>query len=364
MKVTLLIDSLGFGGAQRQIVNLAVGLKEIGHDIQFIQYRDDNFYLKILENADIKPIIIKEKNILLRALKLRKTIRTIDQDVLISFLESPNLYATLASFGKHKWKLVLSERVANNDRFKGKKNKIKNKIQIMRADKVICNSKCAENIWKAQYPKYEHKISTIYNIITISKSNTQYNVNDNCKILVAARYEKVKNLEGMVRAVAKIKKEYRALFEIHWYGRANIKGATENVLDYANDLIKKFKLEDTIFLHPATNDIYNEMRKADYIALFSFMEGFPNAVIEGMSLGKPIIMSKVSDYKMLVDKQNGFLCNPNDIDSIAECIEYAAKSSSNERIQMGNNSYEKIEKICSHEVILNQWSTLIKELSE
>ena len=53
MNITLLIDSLGFGGAQRQIVNLAIGLKNAGYNVSMICYRRDNFYLSILKDLDI-----------------------------------------------------------------------------------------------------------------------------------------------------------------------------------------------------------------------------------------------------------------------------------------------------------------------
>ena len=41
MKIVLFIDGLGFGGAQRQIVNLAVELKRGGHEIEFLCYNRD-----------------------------------------------------------------------------------------------------------------------------------------------------------------------------------------------------------------------------------------------------------------------------------------------------------------------------------
>ena len=44
MKILLLIDSLGSGGAQRQMVTLAALLKQRGQEVSFLLYADDGFF--------------------------------------------------------------------------------------------------------------------------------------------------------------------------------------------------------------------------------------------------------------------------------------------------------------------------------
>ena len=44
MKILLFIDSLGSGGAQRQIVGLATMLKEKGYGVKMVTYYDIPFY--------------------------------------------------------------------------------------------------------------------------------------------------------------------------------------------------------------------------------------------------------------------------------------------------------------------------------
>lgn len=48
-RILCFIDSLGAGGAQRQLVNLAIGLKKRGYIVHFLVYHVDNFYLPILQ---------------------------------------------------------------------------------------------------------------------------------------------------------------------------------------------------------------------------------------------------------------------------------------------------------------------------
>ena len=359
MKIALLADSLGFGGAQRQIANLAVELKTRGHEVDFVRYCKDDFYLYLLEEANIKPITVESENAISRLFKIRKIIKKLDPDVLISFMTTPNFCASVASIGKHKWKLIVSERIANNSAFLNKKAIFMKNFQAKYADAIVCNSKTAQGLWEKYYPETKDKLSTIYNIIDVPKIATETNNDGKCRLLVAARYEKEKNLDGMLKAVMLLTDEERDKLEIHWYGKSNVVGATESVLDNGKNFAKENSLEQCVFLHPATDKIYPLMAESDFVSLFSHMEGLPNSIIEGMSFKKPIVMSKVSDYAVLVDESNGFLCDPNSPESIADALRSAINTTQEQREKMGQCSYAKIHKICSREAVVAQWENMI-----
>lgn len=54
MKLLFLIDSLGSGGAQRQMVTIAPLLKQQGMDVEILCYYQDTFFIEQLNIADIK----------------------------------------------------------------------------------------------------------------------------------------------------------------------------------------------------------------------------------------------------------------------------------------------------------------------
>lgn len=360
MKVTLLADSLGFGGAQRQIANLAVELKKHGHEVEFIRYRKDDFYRPILEKAGIEPKLVAHKYAPVRMMKLKKAIKQSSPDAVISFLTVPNFYACMAAIGKHKWKTIVSERCADEPSFRDKKQRILRAVQSKYADVIVCNSKCAENLWKVYFPKTIDKLQTIYNIIEVPNIVSDERNDGKCRLVVAARYETVKNLDGMLKAVSLLSEEERNKLEIHWYGKANVAGAADSVLRSGEIFIKQNGLEQCVFLHPATDQIYPIMAETDFVSLFSYMEGLPNAIIEGMTLKKPVVMTRISDYSVLVDENNGFLCNPDSADSIADALRKAINSNHEEREKMGQCSYEKIKKICSRDAVYAQWDAVIR----
>lgn len=359
MKIVLLIDSLGLGGAQRQIANLAVELKKQGHQVSFVRYRKDDFYLPLLTAHSIEPITIEGGNLLERAMEIRKAIRKIAPDTVISFMNASNVYACFASIGRRSWKLLISERVANENAFLGWRGRLLKWFQGKYSDQIVCNSKCAEELWKKHFPQYSSKMKTIYNIIDVPPIETEYSTDGKCRILVAARYEHEKNISGMIEAVSLLTPAERERLEIHWYGKANVVKDGLSDFEKGKALVKELGLSDCVFLHPATDQIYPLIAKTDFIGLFSFAEGFPNSIIEGMSYKKPVIMSRVSDYSVIVDEENGFLFDPNVSEDIAAALRCAIHTTHVQREAMGRCSYEKIQKKCSVAAVVDQWNALL-----
>src|SRR5664280_841694 len=106
MKILCVIDSLGSGGAQRQLVNLAIGFKERGHEVSFLVYHRLNFYKESLEENNIPVYEIIEPNYLKRLLKMQRFIRGGGYDAVLSFLEAANFICELAGLPWRKWKLI------------------------------------------------------------------------------------------------------------------------------------------------------------------------------------------------------------------------------------------------------------------
>ena len=58
MKINLFTDSLGAGGAQRQLVGLAVMLQEKGYDVKVCTYYKIDFYKSYLDENHVPNVII------------------------------------------------------------------------------------------------------------------------------------------------------------------------------------------------------------------------------------------------------------------------------------------------------------------
>ena len=59
-KILLFTDSLGSGGAQRQLVGLAIMLKNAGYDSTVATYFNLDFYKKQLDDVGIRNVLVPD----------------------------------------------------------------------------------------------------------------------------------------------------------------------------------------------------------------------------------------------------------------------------------------------------------------
>lgn len=361
MNILFLIDNLGSGGAQRQMVNLALLLEERGFKVSFVCYSDSNFFAPIVEKSGIRIYWFIEKNYISRVLVIRKFIRKKNFDVILSFLEVPNFLNCISAIGGKKWKTITTELSSKNSTFLSLRGKLFAWFQRY-SDAIICNSENSKSLWLQYYPKYRQKLLTIYNPVLFPGLNSNYypKRNDKLHIVIAASYQYLKNPIGLIKALSLLDKKERNMVEVNWYGRIEVTSGDRQAYDESLLLISDFNLQGVINLHSETMDIVNRMNEADVVALFSRLEGLPNAICEGMKLGKPILMSKVSDYSILVDEKNGFLCEWENPESIKNAIISMANLPDYQLFEMGKRSKERAEVLFSEDKIVNQWEEVLK----
>lgn len=98
------------------------------------------------------------------------------------------------------------------------------------------------------------------------------------------------------------------------------------------------------------------LREADLFFLPSYHEGMPMAILDAMGYGLPIVSTAVGGIsKIVCDSENGYICNPGDIENIANSIinilenEIKLKKMGNNSIKIVKDKYsleKHIKKIC------------------
>lgn len=363
MKVLFLIDNLGSGGAQRQVVTISGLLKAKGNDVTVLVYTLGDFFEPKLAELGIPLIKCIKKSHVSRVFSIRREIRRGKYDAVISFLDTPNFINNVSSlFGRKKWKVITSERSSKEDFMRSKKGCLFGWFQRF-SDAIVCNSENARNMWRKHYPLYDKKLHCVYNAVSVEKPNVPHIPRKDGKthIIVAASYQYLKNPIGLIKAVSLLPTEDRDRIRVDWYGE-KYASVTDKDLAFqeAQALVDNLRLSQVIHLHEPTNRLNEKMAEADFVGLFSQLEGLPNAICEGMTLGKPIIMTKVSDYSTLVDEDNGFLCDWDDIDSIKRAIEMSLHIPNEKLQKMGERSHQKAYELFSPSIVVNKWEQLIK----
>jgi glycosyltransferase involved in cell wall biosynthesis len=93
----------------------------------------------------------------------------------------------------------------------------------------------------------------------------------------------------------------------------------------------------------------------------SLFEGFSNSIAEGICCGKPMLVSDVSDNRIMVhDHENGFLFDPNDVDSIVDAFIRFFSLDTSEMTMMGHKSREIAESLFDKEAFIESYINLIE----
>ena len=361
MNILFFISGLGSGGAQRQIVELSIGFKKMGYGVRFLIYQKkwSDYYCEHLHNNGIEIDGIYEDNYIKRIWKIRKYLRSNNFNVVIAFLEAPSFIAELATFPSKKWKLIVGERSADPAKQTSLKLRSFLRFHVL-ADYVVANSQANIDIIQKIAPIVpKKKCKVIYNMYDVDNlkpaKNYKFYAQERFHLIIASSHRFLKNLNGLIEGVNLLSEDDRSKIKISWYGNSKF----DSSLDEGKQKIIHYGLEDVFSFHDPTLNIYDHMRNADAVGLFSFFEGLPNAICEGMLLGKPIIVSKVSDIPLLFEKgAKGFLCEADKPKTIADALSKILHCTPDELDSMGRDNHILASKLFNEKEILESYKSL------
>ncbi len=318
MKILLVISSLSSGGAERVMSDMANYWTEKGHAVALVTLNSwvDDFY-KLNESVSrlnfdcLRPssgLLNKVKFNVVRILRLRKLIKRTDPDVILSFMDITNVTTLISSLGLNK-KVIVSERIdpgANpllNDFWA-----FMRKVLYRKAFKVIAQTHSAA-IW----------LNNNCNVKSVVIPNpirplVKQDVERRMVVVSIGRLDNQKGYDFLIRSFGEVvKNETDWILDIYGDGpeKKNLEG-----------LIKSLRLESKVFLKGLTDNVEKVLSEAGLFVLSSRFEGFPNVLLEAMSLGCPVITTNCNSgpSDIVINKKNGYLINVDDIIEMSEVL--------------------------------------------
>jgi len=167
--------------------------------------------------------------------------------------------------------------------------------------------------------KYAPPNRQVYQLIDSCLSEQYYfeprrSESKNIRAVYAGRIIKFKNIQSFLYAVAKLKSEGFNIRTII-IGEGDYK---PNLLELVSSLGLKDGVEFTGRIEPR-RELWERYRSANIGFLLSFSEGLPLGAVEPMSVGLPLLASRLDYIKDIVtDGVEGFLVDPANVDEIAE----------------------------------------------
>jgi N-acetylgalactosamine-N,N'-diacetylbacillosaminyl-diphospho-undecaprenol 4-alpha-N-acetylgalactosaminyltransferase len=295
-KVFILINTLGTGGAER-VVSLLIHNWKNRYDITLVLLIDIIEY-DLPKNIPI--ICLKQpfiENGFLTTLKLpfltwqyRNLCRKHNADISLSFLKRPNYMNCLSKLIGNKAKIIISERSYYSELIKTlpplqrKLSVFLTKKLYPHADRIITNSLIMKKDLEENF-NIRSAYSVIPNPMNLefiersSKEVSDIPVNASFNFINVGAFRKEKNHKNLIEAFYKIKHLNVKLYLLgHRFLRDELKA-----------LVKTLNLESQIIFLDFDTNPFKYLSKCDCFVLPSDFEGFPNALVEAMACGLPVI---------------------------------------------------------------------------
>ena len=352
MKIVFIVDSLYSGGAGKVISLLSSQMTEYGYAAAVITVHDSRRLYKLSDRVDTEHIDFVSLNYFDRVKELRRLLKLLKPDVVISFLYNINVFSILASFFS-KWKIIVSER--NDPRSNPSKTAerlIRNLLYCF-ADRIVFQTTDAKDYFSGIIQKKGMIIGN-----PVSNSIPERYVGKRRKAIVAVgRLSQQKNYVMAINAFKRICEEFSEyVLEIYGEGEEREK---------LTKLIRDLGLSERVVLKGHIGNVLDKIKDASLYIMTSDYEGMSNALMEAMQLGLPVISTDHSGggaRTLIQDGYNGIISPVKDDEMFAKKIAMVL-SDEKLREKISYNAYN-INYTFSVKNITDKWIRLIDSISK
>lgn len=370
MKIFLVCNSLGGGGAERVHVNLANGFAKRGHEVYLIADVNQPASYPVDEQVHVLPLCPQssKKNVKWgkAVLWLRKYVKQYKPDVVIGNMHLCSLISRIASVGLHTpVVMTIHHALASNhiDFSKAEQFLDRHSPSIYAATVVL--TEADKKVMNNNYHK-KNNIVVIPNPLTFTPVHETDNgemINDKGTVIekekiifAAGRLNdwKCKGWDLLIKAAGNLKKQ---LVDKGW--KIQIAGTgSEEDLKFLKQLSRENGVEDTVEFLGYRTDMKELYQKASIYCLSSRSEGLPMVLIEAMSQGcAPVACENLGRTREIITNDDeGLLFKTADINDLAKrlssMISTPSKRNQIQSAVIKRSDYYQIDNI------VKMWETL------
>lgn len=393
-RIALVISNLSSGGAERQLCNLAIGLKEKGHDVRVItlwKLQGDGTHYKYLldkhkipivsaaDSVDASPDIFSKLRDDIEMFPLvnklpayirRSTLHVYahlvnwDSQVMISFLDHPNIIGGIAGLLARTEVIVNSFRNHNPENFDLHEDWHKRYYRLLnKSGRIIWtgNSNSGNNSYAKWAKINANEISLIRNGINFSEDingdfdvtrvRNQYGLNGHKVICGVFRLAREKMPMLFLEVVIDVIKQL-----------GNVKVIILGVGSYEIDMKKivaQNNLEEKIIFLGRKKDVLSYIAASDVVLQTSFLEGTPNSLIEAQYLRKPVVTTHAGGAAEAVDDgKSGYVLPSNVVKPLSDAV-IKILSDDEAATKMGNYGHAFVKEKFSVMHMLDEYMDII-----
>lgn len=326
MRIVFLTTVLDYSGAPKMMAWVANQMHRQGHSVKILAMYSDKCMQPLYNGVEFSSLglpwsksrIVRNTVGIMKAVNaVHKALKKDAPDIVVTFLDTVGYMYILKNCFTRKYKIIASER-ADPYAHKGIVGKIRHKLMSF-ADVIVFQTEGAKNFF-AKDKKIQKKSVVIPNPIIPKSAASKvapvaYSERDNRIVSVGRLDMRQKRYDVMIEAFKIVNNKHPEM-ELHIYGDGPDKERIQSIIDSCG-------LDKCAFLRGRTDNVEGEIQKARAFVLTSDFEGIPNALIEAMLAGVPVVATDCSPggaALLIRDNENGFLVPRRDVNEIANKI--------------------------------------------
>jgi glycosyltransferase involved in cell wall biosynthesis len=350
-KILFVLPSLCAGGAERvmSFVSQQLNTNDFKVKLIVLGFEKDAVY-----NVDsIEVNYLNKKRLLASVTTLFRLLMKEKPSIVVSSIGHVNIMMGFFSLFFRKIKFIGREasivsKMNEFSKLNSKLNLSLMKIFYPRLSAIICQSGDMRNDFIHTLQLNPSKLVLIHNPITKFPTIIRsYDFKDKLNFITVGRLSEEKGYVRILEGLSKIKN-----YDFHY----TIIGSGPQ-LEIIKESIYKFNLTDKISFIPYTHEVLEEVSKNDYFIQGSFVEGFPNALLESCSVGTPVIAfnSPGGTKEIVRIGVNGFLVeNKMEFVSVLNDLTKLKSIDKNEVIKSVMSKFNSKEILNKYETLFNQ----------
>jgi glycosyltransferase involved in cell wall biosynthesis len=372
--VVLVISNLEYGGAQRQVVEIANGLPRRGFRVyvcSLSSYVPLASHLRA-ESQQLRVIRKRWKFDVSTVPRLAAFLRRVGADAVHGFLFDANIAVRLAGFLAHTPLVIDSER---NSNYRLKRHQAL-AYALTRRMRHLCvaNSHAGAQFNSRLTGTSIDRYRVVYNGVDVERFRPadrepirrSLRLGDRDFVVgMFASFKPQKNHEMALRAFAKVASQLPAARMVlvgdelvggsHGTGRYK-----QTMLELVHDL----GIQDRCLMLGNRTDVETLYPACDVVVLPSLFEGTPNVALEAMACGVPVVATDVADNSHVIpDGKAGRLVALGDVDGLAAVLADAAVSPQ-DTSRMGYLARQWVSTEFSHEKMTERIASVYRAASQ
>ncbi|WP_352421136.1 glycosyltransferase [Proteiniphilum sp.] len=327
-KILFIIPSFRRGGVETITLNIINSLNNKELDIILLVCSGSNNTLLNDIRSSIKIIELHKKNVrgaLPEVFKILKKEKPNSVFTSFNHLSLPIITYKYISKSTYKTIVRINSLPSNdlNSNFRGKLyNKLFSKL-IRKADIIISQTEEMKIDICNYYKLKSEKVQTIRNIIDFdrieqqSKSLITESIKgpDTFSFIAIGSLGEVKGFDLLIRAIHNLIN--KNITNIRLFIIGDNRESNEDYRSKLEKLILKLELKNYVVLLGFKKNPYPYLKQGDAFVLSSRKEGFPNVVLEALSLNKPCLVTNCVDFTGIINNNiNGVIVQKNSIEAL------------------------------------------------